>query len=190
MISNKQLSSQQRKTMADFDRFNELEAQCRIRTRLTYVRTLHELASAVKIPFEKMTREDVQEYIMLQKQHLSPSTVVLRQRHLKRFFRFLAWIKQNKSEPDDKKVDIRDVKAPYQVSWIRDSFRPREIPFEDLPTEEEVKKIVSCVDIQRDRALLMTLWETGASPKEVLSLRIRSVMFNINLKALKDLKAL
>lgn len=53
-----------------------------------------------------------------------------------------------------------------------------DMTLEDLPTEEEVKRIASCVDRQRDRALILTLWETGASPIEILNLRVKDVAFN------------
>jgi hypothetical protein len=50
--------------------------------------------------------------------------------------------------------------------------------FEDLPSEQEILKISTFVETQRDRALILTLWETGAEPVAVLNLKVKDVVFN------------
>jgi integrase len=84
----------------------------------------------------------------------------------------------NKDKTDEEKLDLKDVKAPYSVRWIKLQFPENHLNYSDLPTEEEVKKMAENVDTQRDRALLMVVWETGASPIELLGLRVKDIIFN------------
>ena len=70
------------------------------------------------------------------------------------------------------------MKVPYCVRWIKNGIVDNSTEFEDLLTEEEVRRVVGCVETQRDRALLLTLWKTGASPIEILNSRIKDVTFN------------
>jgi len=62
-LNDEKMLDEQRKLMVAFDRFNELEAGCRLSTRLGYMMTIRELALLVHKPFEEMTREDLQCYI-------------------------------------------------------------------------------------------------------------------------------
>jgi len=128
-------------------------------------------------PFENMTKEDLQIYIHAESTHHKEGTIQLYKQHIKRFFKWLEWVKVNKDQPDEDKVEINDVKIPYSVRWVKLGMVEPDITFEDLPTEEEVKRIASCADRQRDRALILTLWETGASPIEILNLRVKDVTF-------------
>ncbi|MFX0202720.1 MAG: tyrosine-type recombinase/integrase [Candidatus Hodarchaeota archaeon] len=57
-------------------------------------------------------------------------------------------------------------------------IKPAEVPYEDLPTEAEVLKMAQNVDRQRDRALILLTWETGASPIEILNLTVGNVTVN------------
>ena len=178
ILNDPRLSDEQRQTISMYDRFNELETQNRLRTRLSHLTTLSKLGQHLKKPFEQMSREDLQNFVRDQKQVSSEATVNLRKMQIKRFFKYLAMVKHNENCPDEDKLDMKDVRVPYSVRWIKTSRTVNDIPFEDLPTEQEVLKIVSCVETQRDRALLITLWETGCSPHEVLSLKIKSVVLN------------
>lgn len=178
VLNSEKLTAEQRETLARFDRFNELEAQCSLSTRRSYLESLYYLGMNVCKPYEKMTKEDLQNYVATESEHHKEGTITLLRAHMKRFFRWLEWVRVNKGRSDEEKEDIKDVKPPYCVRWIKQGYVDTQKTFEDLPTEEEVLKITSCVDTQRDRALIMTLWETGASPMEVLSLRVKDVTFN------------
>lgn len=178
ILNDQRLSDEQTQTMSMYDRFNELEAQNCLRTRLSHLTTLSKLGQHLKKPFEQMTREDLQNFFGDQKQVILEGTLNLMKTQMKRFFRNLAMVKHNENCPDEDKLDMKDVDVPYSVRWIKVSRTVNDIQFEDLPTEEEILKMVSCVETQRDRALLITLWETGCSPHEVLSLKIKSVVLN------------
>ena len=56
-------SEQQRNTLAEFDRFNELEAHCSLGTRAIYLSTLSGSGDYLKKPFEDATKEELQRYV-------------------------------------------------------------------------------------------------------------------------------
>ena len=170
LLNSDRIIKEQREALVNFDRFNELEVQCSLGTRKSYLQTLHDLAINIPQPFETMTKEDLQDYIANKKLHDTDGTVMLRQVHIKRFFRWIKWVEVNENKRDEEQVDIKSVEPPYCVRWIKQRYVESDIEFEDLPTEEEVLRIASCVNSQRDRALILSLWETGSSPIEILSL--------------------
>jgi len=187
VLNSSKLTKNQRETLNAFDRYNELEAKCSLGTRRSYLQSLYELGVKVCKPFEKMTKEDLQNYIHAESNPHKNSkgepcdghkegTIALYEQHIKRFFKWLEWIKVNIG--NEEKVDINEVKVPYCVRWIKLGTVDSTLEFEDLPTDEEVKRIAECVETQRDRALLLALWETGASPIEILNLRVKDVAFN------------
>ena len=178
VLNSEKLTKPQRETLSAFDRFNELEVQVALSTRKSYLENLCHLGVNIGKPFEKMTKEDLQNFIAKEAKHHEEGTIALYKQQIKRFFRWLEWVEVNKAKPDEEKEDIKDVKPPYKVRWIKFVTAEPELEFEDLPTDEEIKRIAECVSTQRDRALLLTLWETGASPIEILGLRVKDVTFN------------
>jgi integrase len=178
VLNSEDLMKEQREALVTFDRFNELEAHCSLGTRVNYLSTLYKLGKEVKNPYETMPKEDIQTYISNLEKGYSESTIALQKGHIKRFFLWIEWVRINKDKPDEEKLDIKDINAPFNVRWIKTEIVGNKLEFGDLPTEEEVLKIVGCVEKQRDRAFILTSWETGASPVEVLGMRIRDVRFN------------
>jgi integrase/recombinase XerD len=180
-------TKEQNETLAAFDKFNELEAGCSLATRMHYLTSLTDLGKNIQKPFEQMTKENLQEYIGALSQRtfgkdgqkrISQGTIFLHKAHLKRFFTWLEMVKCNAGKPDEEKADIKGVTVPYSVRWMKLEQGANDIEFEDLPTEEEIKTIVEHVEKQRDRAFILVAWETGASPVEILGLRIKDVSFN------------
>jgi len=68
---------------------------------------------------------------------------------------------------------------PEEVKWIklRMKHEGRLLP-EELLTEEDVKRLAEAADNPRDRALVLTLYESGCRIGEILALRIRNVEFD------------
>jgi len=83
---------------------------------------------------------------------------------LKRFYR---WLKGG------------DEGYPPEVRWIKTTLKEKEklLP-QDLLTEDEIERLVNATDNPRDRAFIMTLYETGGRIGEIGSLRIRDVTFH------------
>ena len=98
-LNDEELSEIQRKTLVDFDRFNELESQCRLSTRLNYVRTVVKLGKYLQElgkNYEEATRDDLQTFISVSKQHYKNGMIQLFQTHLKRFYR---WTEMRRMNP-------------------------------------------------------------------------------------------
>jgi site-specific recombinase XerD len=114
--------------------------------------------------FEKATEEDIRRYVSwLESQPYSAWTKQSYKVILKRFYR---WLRGN------------DEEYPSEVRWIKTTLKEKDKPLpRELPTEEEIRKLVEAADNPRDRAFIMTLYETGGRIGEVGSLRIKDVEF-------------
>jgi len=65
------------------------------------------------------------------------------------------------------------------VKWIRSTISRKDTKLpEDLLTEDDVRKMVDVCSNARDRALIFTLYESGARVGEVASLKIMDVKFD------------
>ena len=172
ILTNETLTPEQIKALTKFDRFNDLERGTSISTRLGYLTTLYKLGKSNTKPFEETNKQDLKEFLSVIKGVEKESSFELRKAHLKRFFRWLYW----NIEGEDGK--LRNFKMPKCVDWIEVKHPDNNWEYEDLPTEEEILKISTFVETQRDRALILTVWETGAEPIAVLNLRVKDVSFN------------
>ncbi|MHC4504205.1 MAG: tyrosine-type recombinase/integrase [Planctomycetota bacterium] len=120
-----------------------------------YATTLRRLASVCPgNEFLYLEREDVQEVILaLQREGYRTSTMNL---FRTRFLRFQRWLRQEHGYPED---------YPYSLR-----YGP-----EDLPTQEDVDKMVAAASGPRDRALVVVLYESAARLGELIGLRMGSV---------------
>jgi integrase/ribosomal protein L40E len=172
VLNSEKLTDEQKATLTLFDKFNDLERNASLSTRLGYLVTAYKLGMANKKPFEQMEKQDLENFLSIDKAVEKPSTFELRKEHLKRFFRWLNW---HLVGEDGK---LRNFPMPKVVNWIEVKIVDTNIQFEDLPTEEEILKIATHTETQRDRALILTLWETGAEPIAILNLKVGDVVFN------------
>lgn len=173
MLSSKDLNAEQIRVLAEFDRFNDLERGNSINTRLSYLATLFKLGKfKVQKSFEEMNKQDLKEFLSIIKSVEKESSYELCKAHLKRFFRWLCWHMKGEEEK------LRNFKMPKCVDWIEVKHPDNNWEYEDLPTEEEILKISTFVQTQRDRALILIVWETGAEPIAVLQLKVKDVSFN------------
>jgi len=120
-----------------FDRFNELEAGCALSTRLNYLFALHDLGVGVGKPFQEMTKDDLQAYFHEESKHHKEGTVKTRKARTKRFFTWMKWTRVNEDKLDEEKLDIKDIKPPYCVRWIKHKRVGNSLEFEDLPSEAD-----------------------------------------------------
>ncbi len=64
------------------------------------------------------------------------------------------------------------------MKWIKTTLKAKdELLPEELLTEEEVMKLVEAYNSPRDKAFVISLYESGARIGELVSLRIRDVSF-------------
>jgi integrase len=67
---------------------------------------------------------------------------------------------------------------PEEVRWIRTTLRKKRLLPEALLTVEELKKLAEATENQRDRAFILTHYESGCRIGETLSLKILHVTFD------------
>jgi integrase len=67
---------------------------------------------------------------------------------------------------------------PEEVRWVRTTLRKKRLLPEALLTVEELRKLVEATENQRDRAFILTHYESGCRIGETLSLKILHVMFD------------
>lgn len=108
---------------------------------------------------KKITKEDVKKYAnYLRDKKVSLNTLRLRLLNLKKFLEFLGY-------PD-----------------LLDGFKPPKVknrlPVDNVLTPEDIKNMLKYAKTQRDRALLMLMWDSGARIGEITSLKIKNVEFD------------
>ncbi len=81
--------------------------------------------------------------------------------------RFYKWLKGN------------NVTYPEEVKWITTTLKTKNrlLP-ENLLTEEEIQRLIDVVDRPRDKAFIITLYESGPRIGELGSLRLGDVEFD------------
>ena len=129
-----------------------------------YLETLGRVAKMLGKHFDEATREDIENVVYrIETSDYSPYTKHDYKVVIKRFYK---WLKGG------------DKEYPPEVSWIKTTMKMRdELLPEDLLTEEDVMKLVNAVDHPRDKAFIITLYETAARIGEIASLRIRDIQF-------------
>ena len=127
--------------------------------QLKYLNHLLELARLLGKPFDKANKDDwIRVFRKIESSNLSYWT---RRDFYIAFKRFYKWLWNR--EPD----------LPY-----RPKGRAKKLIPEELLSEEEVLKLVKACDQLRDKALILTLYETGCRVGEILSLRLKDVTFD------------
>jgi hypothetical protein len=109
VLRSEKLSKEQLTALSSFDQFNELEVGCKLSTRSAYLTTLHHLGVSVRKPYEMMSKEDLQNFMVEEGKHHIEGVLSLYKTQLKRFFKFLEWVRVNKEKGDEEKEDIKDV---------------------------------------------------------------------------------
>lgn len=116
-----------------------------------YLNHLKLIAEKLKKDFDKATKEDIEKLVYeIETSNYSPWTKMDYRVIIKRFYR---WLRGN------------DEEYPPEVKWIKTTMKEKDkvLP-RDLPTEDEIKRLIDATDNPRDRAFIMTLYETGGGP--------------------------
>lgn len=104
------------------------------------------------------TPTDIENYYLDRREHVSPATLRGDILELKLFYRWLS--------PDRQMITFTPKKQT-----------PR-LPVDQLITRADVQKLVGACDTQRDRALIMLLWDSGCRISEILDLNVGQVQFD------------
>ena len=132
--------------------------------RLTYTYWLKHIGILLRKDFEESTIDDIRRVATeIERSNYTDYTKDTIKVMLKRFYK---WLRGT----DD---------YPPEVKWIRLLAKKngRILP-EEILTEDDVKALVDATDCSRDRALVLTLYESGCRIGELLTLRIRNIQFD------------
>src|SRR3989338_1579040 len=122
------------------------------------------LARWLNKDYQKCNRKDIEALILkLEQSKYAEWTKYSFKVGLRKFFK---WIK-NSDE------------LPVEVKWIKLKIKNNATKMpEDLVTQEEVKQMILAANTPRDKALLAVLYESGCRIQEVLSLKIKNIVFD------------
>ncbi len=140
-------------------------------TLARYAEAIRSLETLGK-PYEALTRDDILRWAEGCQKTVAPKTYSDRAILLKRFLR---WVFSG-GDPD----------APYPecVWWLRPK-QSRRLPAKEMPTREEVQRLLEAAKSQRDRAIISVLAECGCRRGELLSLRIGDLSVDRNILRFK-----
>lgn len=164
------MSEKDRKLLADFEKQLLSEGLTPIRVS-KYLDILRRISDMLGKSFEEVTVNDIKSLVCrIERSDYSPWTKHDYKVALKRFYK---WFKGNNQE------------YPPEVKWIKTTLKARdELLPEDLLTEEEVMRLVEACDSPRDKAFIITLYESGARIGELGSMLIKDVKFEEGYTAL------
>ncbi|MBI5226391.1 tyrosine-type recombinase/integrase [Candidatus Micrarchaeota archaeon] len=137
-------------------------------TRIRVVKLLYltrYLAAYLEKPFKTASKDDIMELISkIEQQAYSDSTKHDFKVVLKMFYRWLL---------GDDEV------TPKIVSWIKPRMKNgiHKLP-EELLTEEEVQEMADAANNLRDKALVLSLYESGCRIGEISSMKLKNVQFD------------
>jgi len=131
-----------------------------------YISTLKKIATIIRKDFEDITKEDLIDYV----------------RDIELNDAYSDWTKH------DYKVTLKKfyklfkgdgVEYPEEVKWIKikKKINNNKLP-DELITTDEIKAMTSAASNLRDRAIVITLYESGARAGELLNIKIKHVVFD------------
>jgi len=160
-IKNSGIPEGSKKNILDFYRECILRGYSKARTT-KYLDTLERTARILGKPFEEATREDIEDLIAeIERRNYSDWTKHDYKVILRIFYRWL-----------------RKCEYPEEVSWIRIKVKSTPKLPEELLTVEEINKLVNAAEHVRDKAFILTLYESGCRIGELLALQIKHVNFD------------
>jgi len=138
-------------------------------------------------PFKDATQENLEEYErFLKNEYSSPggkkktkgltdATVEQYMIHVKRFYKYL----YNKEKYQKNWKIRKTLPYPECVEWIQSSGNTKEIFKEDLPTEQDILKILEVCENPRDQAMICSgLADGGFRVGELITLNCNSVIID------------
>jgi hypothetical protein len=154
---------------ADIVRFVEhLQARNISKLRATkYVYHLIVLARTASKPLGQLKKEDMERLVgRINSIDYSEETMHDYKVALKKYFQWLRGCDEDQHE------------YPEEVRWIKSTTKRKRLLPEALLTMEELRKMIEVAESPRDRALMLTHYESGCRIGETLSLRIVNVCFD------------
>ncbi len=175
-LDSKRLSKKNKNQIKEFIYFLSVNkvGKCR---QLKYVFALQNIAEWLKIDFEKATKKDI-EYIINKMENIKqsngqPFSEWSKHDHRVIIKKFYTWLRNKEND------DIDEWETPKEVKWVK-AKKPRncnKLP-SDLLTPQDITFLSDNCKNLREKALILTLYESGARIGELLSLKIKDVEFD------------
>ena len=130
-----------------------------------YIYTLIKVAEILNKDFMKASKEDIEQVVYeIESRDFSEWTKHDYRITIKKFYK---WLKGDGEE------------YPPEVKWIKSkrNGKNHKLP-EELITLDEVKALVEAAENPRDKAMFLTLYESGARVGELLNMKIKHVQFD------------
>lgn len=159
MKQKPQLTGNSKKILIDYDKSLKLNAfkDATINTKLWKICIF--LKYYNDKPVGKVTKEDVQAYILHRRETRKPKTVHNDIIDLRLFFK---WLK-----PDNDFFE-----------GIKTKPQKNRLPTTELMKQDDVVQMLTTCERQRDRALISVLWDSGGRVGEILNLNVRDVQLD------------
>jgi site-specific recombinase XerD len=128
-----------------------------------YVLTLRRIAKWLGKNFDNVTKQDIEDLVtQLERSDYSAWTKHDYKVAIKRFYKWL-------NGGDE---------YPKEIKWIKTTFKKKNslLP-KDLLTEDDLKRLVDAANTPRNKAFIITLYESGARIGEIGSMQIQDVAF-------------
>jgi len=163
--ANKNISASNRKTILKF--YDNLLAENLSKPRLIYyLGNLSKIAVWLKKDFNKAAKKDIEN--VMRKINQMDYTEWTKRDYRVTLKKFYKWLK-----------GCDEGIYPPEVNWIKThvSIDKQELP-NNLPDEEDAKKMIEAAEHPRDKALIACLYESGCRIGEIASLKISDINFD------------
>jgi len=107
-----------------------------------------------------ITRDDIEDYVIKRKNEVTPITL---QGELLEVRLFLRWLNH------DKEKEL----FPEKMKRVKHT-----LPMDRLLTKNDIVRLVDACRTQRDRALIMFMWDSAARISEIMALKIGDIQFD------------
>ncbi len=132
-----------------------------------YIYHLLVLARIAGRPLRELAKEDIEKLVgWIKASNYAEETKHGYKVALKKFYQWLKGCNEDEHE------------YPQEVRWIKTTIKKRRLLPEALLTTEELKTLIEATENPRDRALILTHYESGCRIGETLSLKILNVQFD------------
>lgn len=163
--NSKELTENNKADILKFMDFCHAEGLSISRIRI-YLEMMHNLGRWIGKDFRDCQRPDIEKVVeQIEKSKYSYWTKHDYKVSLKKFYRWL----RNTEKP----------LYPPEVSWLKTTKNcsSHKLP-DELLTEDDIKKLVDSCDSLRNKALILSLYESGCRVGEILTMRVRNVEFD------------
>ena len=170
IIADKRLTSEQRNTLARYERAAKIAGRKHL-TRVAGLRSVIRFTPYLDGKrFEEVELENFERYMLaMQETNKTASTITTEYTKLHRFY---TWLDTEAGE------EGKYTRLMKKVRYRAPAGERHVIKAEQLPTQEEILRLIKFATSIRDKTLIAMLWDLGTRPHELLNLTVKDVHFD------------